>query len=121
MLNTILILILAVTVFFAFRSSMKHFKGQGRCCGGGNPDPIEPAKKLRGKILGTKKIFINGMHCQHCRASVESALNKIEHAVSQVNLKNNVATVKYDAPVSDDELRNAVEAAGFSVTEIKEA
>lgn len=121
MSNIILILILAVAVFFAFRSSMKHFKGQGGCCGGGTPDSNEHGKKLHGKILGTKKIFINGMHCQHCRASVENALNKIEHAVSQVNLKKNIATVKYDAPVSDDELRNAVEAAGFSVTEIREA
>ncbi len=120
MINVILILIIAVAVFFAFRSSMKHLKGQGGCCGGGSPDPAGSGKKLHGKILGTKKILISGMHCQHCRASVENSLNEIEHAVSQVNLKKNAATVKYDAPVSDDELRKAVEKAGFSVTEIRE-
>lgn len=32
--NIIVILIIAVIAVFALRSSLKHFKGQGGCCGG---------------------------------------------------------------------------------------
>lgn len=36
MTNYIIIAILAVIAVVAIRSSIKHFKGQGGCCGGGD-------------------------------------------------------------------------------------
>ena len=67
-----------------------------------------------------KKIMeINGMHCDKCRANAEKALNALDGVTAKVNLlkKNAVITLKKD--VSDEELKNAVTALGFSVGEIK--
>lgn len=36
MVNGIIILILIVLLCFGIKSSIKHFKGEGACCGGGS-------------------------------------------------------------------------------------
>lgn len=45
--NIIIGVILLVIAFFAVRASIKHFKGQGSCCGGGSDKPEK--KKVRWK------------------------------------------------------------------------
>ena len=114
----IVIVILAIIVFFAVKSSIKHTKGEGSCCGGGSDDKPE-RKKLKGKILGEKIIYIEGMHCEHCKNTVESSINEIEGAKSKVNLKKNTAVVSFDREISDDELRSAVERKDFKVIKIE--
>ena len=59
------------------------------------------------------------MTCDHCRQSVEKALNAKDGVSARVNLKKKQAAVAYDRTVADTELRRAVEGAGFQVTAIK--
>lgn len=118
----IIIVILAAVVLFALQDSLKHFKGEGGCCGGGSvPKPRK--KKLKGNKIAGKVIHIEGMHCENCKNAVERELNRIDGAAAKVNLQEHTAVVSLERMVSDEELKAAVEKADFKVTriEVKEA
>ena len=115
--TVIVAVLLAAVVFFAVRSSLPHFRGEGGCCGGGCGEKAEK-KRLNGEITAKKIIQIEGMHCAHCKNSVETQINQIEGAAGRVNLKKHMAVVSMERMVSDEELTQAVERAGFTVSGI---
>ena len=58
---------------------------------------------------------IDGMHCLHCVAAVEDALNALDD-VTVDNVEIGSATVAYDADaVSRQAVVNAIEEAGYEV------
>ena len=116
--DMVIILIVAVGLFFGVRATIKHMKGQGGCCGGGKV-PKAAKKTLSGKKMGEKVVSIEGMHCDNCKNSVEKQLNRIDGAVAAVNLRKKTAVVSMSRMVSDEELKAAVEKAGFTVTGIQ--
>ncbi len=62
-----------------------------------------------------KVISIDGMSCEHCAASVKTALENLEEVKSaKVDLKKKSAIVKLKADVADSVLTNAVSEAGFT-------
>ena len=75
-------------------------------------------KALDGPVIGKKTIKISGMHCENCVNNVTRAINKIDGAYAQVYLSNSSAVVSYDREVSELALMQAVEEAGFEVTNI---
>ncbi len=79
---------------------------------GGNP-----AAEMKGeqKVM-EKKVVIEGMMCQNCRAHVDKALNGISGASATVDLDSKTAVVSGD--VSDAAIRAAVEEAGYQVVSI---
>ncbi len=121
MSDVIIILILIVILGFAVKSSIKHFKGKGACCGGGSGQvktKRPKKKKLDGPVIGTRTIKISGMHCQNCVNSVTRALNSLDGVSAKVSLRDNSAEVSFDRSVEEDRLRRAVEDAGFEVLSI---
>ena len=67
-----------------------------------------------------KKIQIEGMMCQHCVAHVEKALTALGGVSSaKADLDGKCATVTLSAPVSDEELKDAVTSAGYEVVGIQ--
>lgn len=121
MSDAVIILVIVVFLIFALKGSIKHFKGEGSCCGGGSGSvkPKKPEKKtLDGPVIGQCTIRVSGMHCQNCVNSVTSALNAIEGVSARVSLKANRAEVSYDREVDETELKQAVEKAGFKVISI---
>ena len=120
--NVIIILILVVLLSFAVKNSIKHFKGEGACCGGGSGSvrtKKPKKKKLDGPVIGKRTIEISGMHCRNCVNSVTRALNGIDGVSAKVSLHGNRAEVSLDRMVDENELKRAVEEAGFRVTDIK--
>ncbi len=76
-----------------------------------------PAGERKGeRDIMEKKVVIEGMMCQHCRAHVDKALNAIPGASASVDLDSKTAIVTGD--VSDDAIRAAVEEAGYQVSSI---
>lgn len=121
MVDIIIVLIVIVLLVFAFKGTLKHFKGESPCCGGGSglvKTDIEE-KVLENPAIGKKTVKISGMHCDHCVKSVTEAINKIEGASANVNLKNEEAVVSYDREIDDNDLKKAVEEAGFKVVDIR--
>ncbi|MDQ3923150.1 MAG: cation transporter [Actinomycetota bacterium] len=66
----------------------------------------------------TDKTFkVPDMSCGHCKAAVEGELNKlsgVEH--SNADFEKGIVEVRYDYRVTTDELRGAIEEAGYTVT-----
>lgn len=120
--NVIIILILVVLLSFAVKNSIKHFKGEGACCGGGSGSvrtKKPKKKKLDGPVIGKRTIEISGMHCRNCVNSVMRALNSIDGVAAKVSLRDSRADVLLDRMVDENDLRHAVEGAGFKVISIK--
>ncbi len=116
--NWILAAILAVIIVLALRSSWKHFKGEGGCCGG-SAEPKAETKKLQDPVVAVKTVHIEGMHCENCKNRVQRQINQLDGASAKVHLKKRVAVVSMSREISDEELKAAVEAAGYQVTGIE--
>jgi Cu+-exporting ATPase len=65
-----------------------------------------------------KIIAINGMSCEHCKATVEKALNAINGVEASVNLKKNIAVVDLKTEIDDQTLKNAVNEAGYEAISV---
>ena len=65
-------------------------------------------------------LTIEGMSCGHCSMRVEKALNALEGVPAKVDLSNKMATVNVTSKTNDEQLRKAVEDAGYEVKEIKD-
>ncbi|WP_026893578.1 heavy-metal-associated domain-containing protein [Clostridiisalibacter paucivorans] len=66
-----------------------------------------------------KSIMIEGMSCQHCVMAVKKALNELSGVKEvDVDLQGKKAEVQVEN-VSNDDLKKAVEEAGYDVVEIK--
>lgn len=118
MATFIIVIILAVIAALAVKNSIKHFKGEGGCCGGGDVPKLKN-KKLQGSIIAKKIIYIEGMHCENCKNKVEKNINQIDGAVAKVNLRKNTAVVSMDRNISDTDLIQAVEQANYTVIKIQ--
>lgn len=119
---TIIVLIaILAAVIAAIVPSIKHLKGQGDCCGGGNDSVsnTEEDKVLVDPIKFKKIIEIEGMHCNNCTNSVKRAINKINGASAKVSLEEGKAEVSMSEEVSDMTLRLTVENLGYHVKSIK--
>lgn len=67
----------------------------------------------------TKTIAIEGMHCQHCVAAVNEALEAVSGVTSvKVSLEKNNAVVEGEG-LDDAALKAAVEDTGFDVAGIQ--
>ncbi len=116
--NLIIIVILAVVLFFAIKNAIPHFKGQGACCGGGGADVKTKPRKLD-RVIGKKVMRIDGMRCEHCYTRVQNVLNSIDGISARVNGRRKQAVISYGKEVSDDILTTAVTDLGYEVISIQ--
>jgi copper chaperone CopZ len=117
--TVVLVILIIVVVAIAVKSSIGHFKGEGGCCGGGGSNIIpEEDKQLEGPVIEEKIIKIEGMHCENCVNKVKRAINKLDGASAQVDLKKNQAVVKFDKKVDEELLKNVIENLDFKVVDI---
>ena len=116
--DIIIIGVVVILIVIGICSGKKHFRGEGGCCGGGSTPVPKQNKKLE-KIIAQKTVVIEGMTCEHCKNWVEKSINEIEGAAAKVNLKKKEAVVSMATEVSDEQIRAAVEKAGYKVVEIR--
>lgn len=116
MTDIIIIAVVLVIAVISIRSTIRHFKGQGGCCGGGS---YKPKKKKLKNILHTKTFTVEGMHCKHCKERVEEAVNDIAGIAGKVDLKKGELTVSYAEPIDDKRIKTKIEKAGYTVTGCK--
>lgn len=64
-----------------------------------------------------KKLMIEGMMCKNCVAHVSKALNGLDGVTAEVDLEGKCARVS--GPATDEQLKKAVEDAGYQVTSIQ--
>lgn len=108
--------ILAVALVAAVVATVRHFKGQGGCCGGGGD--YRPKKKKLAKVIQVRRFQVEGMHCQKCSDRVMEAINDIPHVAATVDLKQGIATVRYEEDVEDQKLLEKLQRLGYRGTRL---
>lgn len=112
MQDFVIAVFLAVILFFSFRSTLKHFRGESSCCGG----CTYKARRKKLHTVAVRKVFaVEGMSCQHCINRVMEAVNSIDGASAAVSLRNGTVTVSMEYPIDDNIIKNAIEKAGYTV------
>lgn len=114
MTDIIIIGILIVLISVGIYSSRKHFRGEGGCCGGGSSVKVK-RKRLK-HVIRQRTLIVEGMSCEHCKNRVESRLNELEGVSAKVNLKQKTVVVSMSREISDEELINIIEKAGYQVS-----
>lgn len=108
----IIVVILAVLLVVGVYFTIKHFKGQSSCCGGGNT--YISKKKLK-KVIAKRTFLVEGMTCENCVARVTNAINDIEGLAAKVSLKKKEVVVSMEQEVDENIIRAAIEKAGYIV------
>jgi copper chaperone len=64
-----------------------------------------------------KRLSVEGMSCGHCKAAVEGELNKLSGVeAASANVEKGTVEVTYDeAKVTTEDLKGAIEEAGYTV------
>lgn len=120
LITILIVAVIAVLVIAGLKETIKHAKGEGACCGGGNTaSDEEPTVILSGKIVTRMNVYIDGMHCMNCKNSVTRSLQKLDQVSAKVDLKKNMAYVESTRNVGDDEITFALERLDFNVTRIE--
>ena len=117
MSNAIIVIILLIAVVFGMKETVKHFKGEGACCGGGSSKPKR--KKLKGKVICTYTFHIDGMHCSNCANAVTRAINDIDGAVAKVSLNKKTAIVSCDREIDAHAIEEAISKRGYEAVLMK--
>lgn len=111
--NFILVVFLAAAVAVGIWYTIRHFKGEGGCCGGGG---YRPRKKKLSHVVEKKTFQVEGMHCEHCKVRVEEAVNDIHGAAGRADWRKGLLVVAYSEPIEDGVIRGKVEKAGYGCT-----
>ncbi len=86
-------------------------------------DPSKDRKiKIKKEVLKTmeKTIFIEGMMCPHCEATVKKALEAIENvSLAEVSHEKGTAVVTMTSDVPFEEMKKVIEEKDFKVTGVK--
>lgn len=117
MADFVIVGILIILMIIGIRSSVKHFKGEGGCCGGGSSVKVK-RKKLK-QVVKQRTVVIEGMTCEHCKSRVESRLNVLDGVSAKVYLKRKTAVVSMEKDVEDEVIKKVIENAGYEVVEIR--
>lgn len=118
MVDAIIIICVIVLLGFALKGSIKHFKGEGACCGGSHKSLNVKEKQLTSPVIGKKILKIEGMHCDNCVKQVMDAMNKIDGVSAKVDLESKTESIFYDREINDHDLCQAVEKAGYHIHSI---
>lgn len=110
--DLVILVILVAAVAVGMVYTVRHFKGQGGCCGSGG---YKPKKKKLDHVTGTKEFRVEGMACENCANRVMEAVNDIPGVSGKVSLKKGIVTVSYEKPVGDDVIRKQIGKAGYKV------
>ena len=111
--------LLLAGLFFAVRGMVRPFGGGGACCGGGGDIEGGPKKKLYHDVIGEKVLHIEGMHCDNCKHAVERILNGIDGGAAEVNLSKNIAVLKMERMIPDEELHAALDKTEYKLGQVE--
>ncbi|WP_317856066.1 heavy metal-associated domain-containing protein [Chakrabartyella piscis] len=114
--DMMIMVIVVIAVAFGGYRLWLQMSGRKTCCGC-TKEKIK-SKKLKHSI-GTKTVYIEGMHCDNCKNSVTKALNGLEGVSGKVDLGKKIAIVSFEREVADGEITEAIESKGFAVSKIE--
>lgn len=111
--NAVIVIVLIAVALIAVKEALKHFRGEGGCCGGGDYK-IKPRKLKHAEM--EKTFLVGGMHCEKCAMRVMEKVQDIPGTSCRVDLKKGTAHVQCEQELDEARIRAAIEKAGYEVT-----
>ena len=124
MTDVFIVIIVLLLVGGAVSYIIKEKKRGAKCIGcpsGGCCMPAASEKKKLTNVVNEKKLVLQGLHCEGCKIALEKAINDLEGASAEVNLKEQTLTVSMEKEITDEILTHVVMRAGFAVVRIEQA
>lgn len=116
MSTAIICVVLLVIIIIGARSFMK--RAASGCCGSGDDKKRVKVDKDISHYTYKYVMNIEGMHCNHCKSSVENALNSLDGVYADVDLKGGKALIYLKEEGQSQKLAGAVRACGFTVKDL---
>lgn len=119
MINVVIVLAVVAVVLLAARRYLRTLRQGGcGCSGGGESHVARPtvADTNEAHYPYSADLTVEGMHCEHCLAAVETALDGIGGVWARATLPDRVRVLSKD-PIDYAALAEAVESAGYRVTQ----
>lgn len=110
--NYIIIAVILLIVLISINSAVKHFKGQGGCCGGSS---FKVKRKKLKNVLYKKTFKVSGIHCEHCKNRIEEVIDDIDGLAAVVNWKKNELLVSYERDFSDEFIKEKLQKFGYEI------
>ena len=117
--DIILVLIVIIILIFALKGSMKHFNGEGACCGGNVNNKVKVDDKNISHYPYTITVYTEGMKCDGCKLKVENALNAKSGIYATANYHKNIVKVHMKENLSDEIITKVVKEAGYRVKSVQ--
>ena len=117
--DIILVLIVIIILIFALKGSMKHFNGEGACCGGNVNNKVKVDDKNISHYPYTITVYTEGMKCDGCKLKVENALNAKNGIYATANYHKNIVKVHMKENLSDEIITKVVEEVGYRVKSVQ--
>ena len=119
MINVIIILAVVAVVLLAAQRYLRTLRRGGcgcGCSGGGESHVARPtvADTNEAHYPHVADLTVEGMHCDHCLAAVETALDELGGVWARASLPDHVRVLSKD-PIDHAALAEAVESAGYRV------
>lgn len=110
--NIVIAVFLIVILFFALKSTVKHFKGESSCCGG-KTYKAKP-RKLKNPVISEKTFIVSNMKCQNCANRITEAIHSVEGTSAKIKLNEKKAIISTDRKIDWNDVKTAIEKAGYS-------
>lgn len=117
--DILLVLIVIIILIFALKGSMKHFNGEGACCGGNVNNKVKVDDKNISHYPYTITVYTEGMKCDGCKLKVENALNAKSGIYATANYHKNIVKVHMKENLSDEIITKVVEETGYRVKSVQ--
>lgn len=116
--NVIIVGIIIICVIVGVRETVKHFKGQSACCGGGTQGLTREKHRLEGKKAGEYTLKVTGMKCENCEIRVENAVYLSQPGlIARANRRKSEVRISYDREIDREKVKQAVQSAGYHVVD----
>lgn len=112
--SIITIIIVALIFAAVLFPLIKGMFSKQTCCG------TEKVKAVRKRLKNRagKRIFrIEGIKCEHCRKTIENALNTLDGIAARAAIGNRTVTVYYEDVLDEKMIADIIEANGFELSE----
>lgn len=117
--TAVIVVGLVVICVLSVKSYMKKLRNG--CCGGSGDGPEKKVKvtdRNKEHYPYTVSAVIDGMVCGKCATRVENAFNRMDGVWAKVDLSQKQATIRSKEPLGEENIRNAVRQAGYTVLKI---
>ena len=116
--TTIVVIIIAVGLFFGFSRIVASFSGKSCSSDGQKRTRVKKAIVAdtdASHYPYQANFLIGGMSCEGCAQNVANALNAVEGTWATVDLGSRIATVRSKTPIDQQVLTAAVREAGYNI------